>query len=193
MLSVRLATPGDAPAVAAIYAPIVRDTTISFELEPPDVDEFARRIATTLPAHPWLIAEEAGRVMGYAYAGPHRSRAAYRWSVEVSVYVDADARRRGVARELYTALFSVLRAQGFANAYAGVTLPNEPSLRLHRAFGFEEVGVYRRVGYKQGRWRDVWWGALDLAPSREGDPPPPRLLGGLEATGELAAALDAGR
>ncbi len=144
---VRLATPADAAAVAAIYAPVVRDTAISFEAEPPDAAEFVRRMEATLPARPWLVAEDGGRVVGYAYAGPHRARAAYGWSVEPSVYVDAGARGRGVGRALYGALLAVLRAQGFANAYAGVTLPNEASVGLHRAFGFEDVAVYRRVGY----------------------------------------------
>ncbi len=189
MLTVRLATPDDAPEVAAIYAPAVRDTVISFEADPPDAAEFVRRIAATFPARPWLAAEENGRVLGYAYAGAHRARAAYQWSVEPSVYVAADARRRGVGRALYTALLAILRRQGFANAYAGVTLPNEASIALHRAFGFEEVGVYRRVGYKFGRWHDVWWGALDLAPDREGPPPSLRSVDELDVSGALREAL----
>lgn len=181
-INIRLATPEDAAEIAAIYAPVVRDTVISFEVEPPGAEEFAKRISGILPAYPWLVAEEAGRVIGYAYAGPHRTRAAYRWSVEPSVYIAEEARGRGVARALYERLFTILRAQGFANAYAGITLPNEPSVRLHRSFGFMDVGVYGRVGYKYGQWHDVWWGALDLAPDREGTPSPPLTLDDLKNT-----------
>lgn len=192
MLALRLATPADGAAVAAIYAPVVRDTAVSFELDPPDADEMARRIAETLPQRPWLVCEDGGRVVGYAYAGAHRARAAYGWSVEPSVYVDAAARGRGVGRALYTALFGVLRAQGFANAYAGVALPNGPSLALHRAMGFETVGVFRRVGFKHGLWHDVWWGALDLVPDRSAEPAEPLPVPALLADGRLAPALAAG-
>lgn len=185
MLSVRLATPEDAPAVAAIYAPVVRDTAISFEAEPPDGAEFARRIAAILPAQPWLVAEETGRVLGYAYAGPHRARVAYQWSVEPSVYVAAEGRGRGVGRALYAALLATLRAQGFANAYAGVTLPNAASLRLHEAFGFEPVGVFKRAGYKQDRWHDVWWGALALTEAEAPPPRPPLSVQALSDEGRL--------
>lgn len=182
----RLASSTDAEAIAAIYAPVVRETTISFETEPPDADEMAMRIAKVLPSHPWIVAEEEGSVIGYAYAGPHRARTAYQWSVEPSVYVAAEARGRGVGQALYTALFAVLRAQGFVRAYAGVTLPNAPSLGLHRAFGFQDVGVYRNVGFKHGAWHDVWWGALDLlTPARDEEPPPPRSVTDLLETSEL--------
>ncbi|MEO0558438.1 MAG: arsinothricin resistance N-acetyltransferase ArsN1 family B [Bacteroidota bacterium] len=190
-MRIRLASSTDAPAIAAIYAPVVRETTISFETEPPDADEMAERIAKVLPRHPWLVAEVDGQVIGYAYAGAHRSRAAYQWSVEPSVYVAEDARRTGVARRLYTALFAVLRAQGFVRAYAGVTLPNAPSLGLHRALGFEDVGVYRGVGYKHGAWHDVWWGALDLSPARDEPPASPRSVTELIETDELATILSA--
>lgn len=186
----RLASPTDAAAIAAIYAPVVRETATSFEMEPPDADEMRRRMDAVLPSHPWLVAEEEGQVLGYAYAGAHRSRAAYQWSVEPSVYVAAEAQGRGIGRRLYTALFAVLRAQGFVRAYAGITIPNEASLGLHRAFGFEDVGVYRNVGYKHGAWHDVWWGALDLRlPARGEEPQPPRSVIDLVETGELEAAL----
>jgi L-amino acid N-acyltransferase YncA len=187
-MNIRLARLDDAAATAAIYAPIVRDTVISFEVEAPDAAEFERRISGILPKFPWLVAEEAGRVVGYAYAGPHRARAAYRWSVEPSVYVAEKARGRGMAKALYEKLFAILRAQGFANAYAGVALPNEPSIRLHRAFGFKDVGIYERVGFKFGKWHDVWWGALDLAPDRDGTPLPPLSLDDLNLTVFFTAA-----
>lgn len=163
MADLRLATPHDAAEIAGIYAPIVEQTWISFEVDAPDADEIARRI-TAIQAHwPWLVADDGG-ILGYAYACEHRTRAAYRWSVDVSVYVAERARRRGVAHRLYEALFAILIRQGFYNAFAGVTLPNEPSLRLHRALGFEPVGVYRDVGYKLGAWHDVSWWQRPLLP-----------------------------
>ena len=171
-MTLRLATPTDASALAAIYAPVVRETATSFEAEPPGEAEMASRLAETMPSHPWLVAEEAGRVVGYAYAGPHRKRAAYAWSVEPSVYVAQEARGRGAGRRLYTALLAVLRRQGFAMAYAGITLPNAASLALHRAFGFEDVGVYPAAGFKHGAWHDVWWGALRLNALADAPEPP---------------------
>jgi phosphinothricin acetyltransferase len=149
--------------MAAIYAPIVRDTTISFEVEPPTPQEMARRIATTLATHPWLVAEQEGRVIGYAYAGRHRDRAAYRWSVDVSAYIDERARRSGAGRALYEKLIAILKRQGFHAAFAGIALPNEPSVGLHEAAGFRPVGIYKEVGFKQGQWRDVGWWRLTLS------------------------------
>jgi L-amino acid N-acyltransferase YncA len=160
---VRIATEDDAPEIAAIYAPIVERTPISFELEPPGEAEIARRIVTTLAQFPWLVAE-AGGIIGYAYAGSHRARAAYRWSVDVSVYVAANARRTGAGRRLYQALFAILDAHGYFNAFAGVTLPNDASIGLHRALGFAPVGVYSNVGYKFGAWHDTAWLQRALRP-----------------------------
>jgi phosphinothricin acetyltransferase len=156
--TIRLATAADAAQIQAIYAPIVSSTIISFELDPPTVDELRQRIATTLSTLPWLVCERYNMILGYAYAGPHRSRAAYQWSVDVSAYVHASAQRIGVGRALYTSLFAALRLQGFYNAYAGITLPNPASVGLHESLGFTPVGVYRNVGYKFGAWHDVgWW------------------------------------
>lgn len=158
-LRIRRAQARDAESVAAIYAPIVRDTPISFEVDPPGCDELARRIATIGAERPWLVGDAGGRVLGYAYATSHRERAAYRWSVDVSVYVADDARRRGVAAALYTALLDTLVLQGFHRAWAGITLPNAASVGLHESLGFEPVAVYREVGWKCGAWHDVgWWG-----------------------------------
>ncbi len=155
---IRLVTEDDADGVLAIYVPIVRDTAISFETEPPPKTEMARRITSTLPERPWLVCESEGAVKGYAYAGAFRTRAAYRWSVEVSVYVGADHRQSGVGRALYESLFAVLTLQGFYRAYAAITLPNPASVSLHERLRFEPVGVYRSVGYKLGAWHDVgWW------------------------------------
>jgi L-amino acid N-acyltransferase YncA len=164
---VRVAETADAPAFAAIYAPIVTDTVISFETEPPSPEEMAGRIARTLADYPWLAAVRDGQVAGYAYASQHRSRAAYRWSVDVTVYVAEPARRCGVGAVLYTALNDILRRQGFRSAFAGIALPNPGSIGLHEAMGFEPVGVYRDVGFKLGAWRDVGWWRLGLSAGDE--------------------------
>ncbi|MDR7555004.1 MAG: N-acetyltransferase family protein [Armatimonadota bacterium] len=158
MAALRIATRDDAPAICAIYAPIVRETAISFEVDPPSVAEMAHRIRTTLQRYPWIVCAPQRGVLGYAYASPHRTRAAYQWSVDVSIYVAATVRRRGVGRALYAALLEILRLQGFYNAFAGIGLPNPASVGLHEAMGFVPVGVYRNVGFKLGRWHDVgWW------------------------------------
>ncbi|WP_224447549.1 arsinothricin resistance N-acetyltransferase ArsN1 family B [Haloprofundus salilacus] len=188
---IRLATQKDADDVRRIYEPFVRDTAISFETTPPTENEFRERIATTLEAHPWVVYERDGRVVGYAYAGAHRKRDAYRWSVDSSVYVADDARRRGVARGLYTALFGILEAQGYVNVYAGTTLPNPASVGFHRTMGFEPVGVYKKVGYKRGEWHDVQWLSRALRP-RPDDPNPPVALADVRGTAAFTEALAAG-
>ncbi|WP_456600494.1 arsinothricin resistance N-acetyltransferase ArsN1 family B [Blastococcus sp. SYSU DS0616] len=170
--TVRDATPADAAACAAIYAPYVTGTAITFELEPPTPAQMAERIAAARRAHAWLVLEDDGAVVGYAYAGPYKERAAYRWSCEVSVYLDGGRRRRGGGRALYEALFERLAARGFRTAIAGMTLPNEPSEGLHTAMGFEPIGTYRRVGFKHGRWRDVLWAQRPLG-AYDDDPAEP--------------------
>jgi len=159
---IRPATTADAAAIAAIYAPIVADTAISFEEEVPDAAEMARRIESlTADGFPYLAAERDGTVLGYAYGSLHRSRAAYRWSADVSVYVDAATRGEGIGRALFGALLPALKAAGYHAAFAGITLPNRSSIGLHEAMGFTKVGVYREVGYKLGAWHDVgWWQRL---------------------------------
>ena len=168
----RLALPTDGERLAAIYAPAVTDRTTSFELTPPDAVEMARRVAAVVARTPWLVLEDNGRVVGYAYASPHRDRPAYQWSVEVSAYIDAAAHRAGHGRTLYTGLFDILTAQGFANAYAGITLPNPASVGFHRAMGFEEIGTYKGIGYKFGGWHDVTWMHRPLAPRLSEMPAP---------------------
>jgi L-amino acid N-acyltransferase YncA len=164
---VRRARADDAAAFSAIYGPIVAETTISFEEVPPTEDEFRARIAAIGETWPWLVGEADGDVLGYVYASQHRERAAYRWSVDVAAYVRADARGRGVASTLYRTLFRVLAQQGFHRAFAGITLPNDASIALHRSVGFDLVGVYPEVGYKFGAWRDTsWW----QRPLRDGAP-----------------------
>lgn len=155
---IRYATPDDAPAIHAIYAPIVESTGISFELLPPSVDEMRRRIASTMERYPWLVAMDGDSLAGYAYATSFRVRPAYQWSVEVSAYVAEAARGRGIGRTLYEALLPELAERGFVSAFAGIALPNEASIALHEACGFTKVGVFHRAGYKLGAWRDVgWW------------------------------------
>lgn len=188
---IRLATGDDAEQIAAIYAPAVRDSAISFEVEPPPPAEMRRRIQHTLAHRPWLVCERSGEILGYVYAGRHRDRAAYQWCVEVSVYVHERARRHGVGRALYTSLFAILSLQGFYNAYAGITLPNRASVGLHESLGFRPVGVYRAVGYKLGAWHDVGWWWLPLqAPSRS--PKPPLALDAARAMPEWEAAMTRG-
>lgn len=162
--AVRDATATDAAACAAIYAPYVRDTAITFELEPPTTEQMAERIAAAA-GHAWLVAELGDRVIGYAYGGPFAARAAYRWSCDVSVYLDPASRGLGVGTALYRALLQRLTDRGFHVAVARIALPNEASLALHRAFGFVEVGVHRRIGFKHGRWHDVALTQLQLAAS----------------------------
>jgi L-amino acid N-acyltransferase YncA len=167
--TIRDATEQDAEACAAIYAPYVTDTAVTFEYEPPTTAEMARRIAAAQQLHAWLVLEDDGRVVGYAYAGPYKERAAYRWSAEVSVYLEQGHGRRGGGRALYEALFDRLAARGYRTVVAGMTLPNDASEGLHRAMGFEPVGTWRRIGWKHGRWRDVAWAQRVIGDG--GDPP----------------------
>jgi phosphinothricin acetyltransferase len=171
-MRIRLATEPDAVAVLAIYAPIVEATATSFEVISPTVPEMAARIVDRQPAYPWLVAEEAGSVTGYAYAGPFAARASYGWSVETSVYLAQDSRGKGIGRALYVALFELLTAQGYRRVMAGVALPNPASVALHEKLGFTPVGVYRNVGWKLGAWRDVGWWQRGLG-ALEDDPPAP--------------------
>ncbi len=162
----------DAAACAAIYAPFVLSSATSFEQVAPGQGEMADRISQLGSTHPWLVAERDGVLVGYAYACNHRARPAYRWSTDVSVYVDERNQRQGIGRLLYEDLLSRLRGQGFRMACAGITLPNEASIVLHERLGFVSVGVYRNIGWKAGAWRDVGWWQLDLSPEL-GEPTEP--------------------
>jgi L-amino acid N-acyltransferase YncA len=158
MAKIRTARSDDGAALAAIYRPYVLDTAISFEDVPPTPMEMSARIEATLKTCPFLVVEDDDGVLGYAYAGPHRARPAYRWSVDVTVYAAPDMHRRGLGRALYTELLDRLTRQGFHAAFAGIALPNEKSVGLHEALGFEPLGAYREVGFKFGKWHDVgWW------------------------------------
>ncbi|MEE2775930.1 MAG: GNAT family N-acetyltransferase [Acidobacteriota bacterium] len=154
-----------------MYAPIVRETAISFEESPPTVEEMADRIGVTLESFPWLVCDE-GRVAGYAYAGSYRSRGAYRWSAETTVYVSEDHRRQGLAAALYTSLLALLELQGFRTALAGITQPNEASVSIHERLGFKPIGIFESVGFKLGDWRDVGWWRRPLGDSAPRDRPP---------------------
>jgi len=193
MRTLRLAQPSDAAAMAAIYRPAVVESAISFELEPPGERELAARLEALRGFAPWLACEDDGLVTGYAYASRHRDRAAYQWSVDVSVYVLDGRRRGGVGRALYGSLLALLRLQGFKAAHAGIALPNPGSVGLHEALGFRRVGVYARVGFKLGAWHDVGWWQLELAPRLDGEPPPPpRAMADLLADPGFEAALASG-
>ncbi len=169
---VRDATPADAAACAGIYAPYVRQTAVSFETEPPTVTEMASRIAVAQAGHAWLVLEEDDQLLGYAYGGLYKSREAYRWACEVSVYLGLGRQGTGGGRQLYEALLTRLRERGYQTATAAMTLPNDASAGLHRAFGFESVGVLRQVGWKFDTWHDVALLQLDLDP---GQGPPAEL------------------
>jgi L-amino acid N-acyltransferase YncA len=162
----------DAAAIAAIYAPYVHDSAITFELDAPDAAAMAGRIASVTQRFPWLVAEMDGMVRGYAYADLYRTRAAYRWAVETTVYVDRDFPRRGIGRALYGPLIAESMRAGFVTALGVIALPNEPSVALHEAIGFVHAGTQVGVGYKLGRWHDVGFWQRDLA-AREDVPREP--------------------
>jgi L-amino acid N-acyltransferase YncA len=163
-MTIRFATPDDAPAILAIYAPYIISSTITFEYEVPTVAEFAGRIQVIQQQYPYLVAELDGQLIGYAYASRHRDRPAYQWSVETSVYIHADGHRRGIARQLYSTLIELLRRQGYYSAYAGITSPNPKSETFHRSMGFEYIGTFANIGYKMGAWHNVAWFQLAIQP-----------------------------
>ena len=176
-LQIRDADPGrDAAACAAIYAPSVEGSIVSFEVRAPGAEEIARRMRQYQETHPWLVAERGGEVVGYAYACVFNPRLSYRWTAGVSVYVAADERGRGCGRTLYEALFERMRAEGLRTAMAGITLPNPSSIGLHEALGFRQVGLLREIGWKEGQWLDVGWYQLALDPTADGPPAEPTRL-----------------
>jgi len=170
----------DAAACVAIYAPYVAESCVSFEEVAPTAQQFAEHIAATSERYPWLVVEDrddGAGVVGYAYGAQHRARAAYRWAVDVGIYVDPGRQRAGAGRMLYGSLIELLRRQRLHIACAGITLPNDASIGLHRALGFEHVGTYRSIGWKAGAWRDVSWWQLRLAPDAGTVDAPPEPLG----------------
>lgn len=168
---IRGAEQADAAGIAAIYAPYVTQTAVSFEEVPPDAAEVRSRMLQR-PRLPWLVALREGALVGYCYAGPHRQRPAYRWAVDCSVYLVGSEQGRGTGRALYERLLQQLRGLGYVSAFAGISLPNDPSIALHQALGFQPVGVFRDVGFKHGAWYDVGWWQLALT-GPPGSPPEP--------------------
>jgi L-amino acid N-acyltransferase YncA len=161
VISIRPATEADAARCAEIYRPFVTDSWVSFEIDPPDEAEVARRISDYGTSHGWLVCERNGQIAGYAYGSQHRTRQAYQSSCDVAIYVDTAFARQGVGQALYSALLPLLKERGFHAAFAGIGLPNDGSIALHEAMGFTPVGIYREVGWKMGGWRDVgWWQRL---------------------------------
>lgn len=154
---IRLIKEEDCAAILDIYGPFISNTTITFEYVVPTLHEFTQRIRNISVQYPWLVCEIKDQVVGYAYASRHRERAAYQWSVDVSVYIKADYHRKHIAKALYTALIKILKLQGYINAYAGITVPNEKSKYFHEGFGFKSVGIYHNEGYKHGAWHNVEW------------------------------------
>ena len=156
-MTIRDARRSDVPAMLAIYAPFVEHTAVSFEYDVPTEAEFARRLEEHQAAFPWLVCEENGRVMGYAYAGRAFERAAYGWNAEISCYLAPELRGRGVGRRLYARIEEILTRLGYYKLFAVVTSANAPSVAFHRALGFRDAACFRNVGYKQGGWYDVLW------------------------------------
>ena len=158
MIELRLAKPADSGDILAIYAPYIEKTSFTFETDVPSPEAFAERISSYLESWPWLVCEVDGVIAGYAYAARYRERVAYQWSVESSVYIHDDHQRKGIARILYSALFKILKRQGFRNVYAVINLPNEKSVAFHESLGFSYFATYEQVGYKLGHWKNVgWW------------------------------------
>lgn len=173
-MKLRLAQKSDASRILEIYGEYIRETVITFEITVPTEEEFWTRIQTVSKTSPWIVAEVEGEIAGYAYAGKHRDREAYQWSVEPSVYLDSRFHKRGVGTLLYKMLFKILRLQGFYNAYAGITLPNEASVGLHESLGFKHLGTYKNIGHKMRKWHDVGWWSLDLQQGHSPNPPKPK-------------------
>ena len=188
---IRLASESDAAQILDIYAPVVRETAISFEWDPPSLDQIRHRMRRVLEMLPWLVCDVDGRIAGYAYASPFKTRAGYRWSCELTVYVHPEFHRCGVGRALYAALLPCLTAQGYQVAVAVITIPNPASVGLHESIGMRRVGTYHAIGHKFGQWLDdgVW--QMELGPRRE-SPEPPVPFHGLVGTQAWQNALDAG-
>lgn len=173
MSAVRIATEADARAIATIYEPYVRETAISFEELPPTPSEMARRLTSTLESYPYLVFDDGGSVLGYAYGSTLRTKPAYRWSVETTIYVARNAQRRGVGRALYAELLRLLTKQRFHVAFAGIVPPNEKSIGLHESLGFMYLGTFAEIGFKHGQFHDLGWWRRPLAEGRPHHEPIP--------------------
>lgn len=185
---IRLAAAEDAAGFLQIYTPFITQTVITFECKVPGEEEFRQRIEKTLQKYPWLVCETEGRIIGYAYASVFNEREAYNWSVTCSVYIDPQYHRQKIGQALYTALFELLKLQGFYNVYALVTMPNQKSEGIHESFGFETVGIFKKTGFKFGSWLDVKWYGLKLNQQNEA-PQPPKSIGEIAATDQFRQVL----
>lgn len=172
---IRLATLEDAPVLLEMYTPAVTETPINFEYVSPTLQEYRRRMTVIMETYPWIVSEIEGRIAGFSFAGPHRTRPGYQWSTELGVYVHPESRRMGVARALYCSLFELLRLQGFHRAFAGITIPNDASVALHLSMGFELIGVYKAAGFKLGSWHDAAWYQRMIGGRLPDNPTPPLL------------------
>jgi phosphinothricin acetyltransferase len=178
---IRVANGEDAAGILNIYSPFIMNSGITQETEVPSLESFTQRIESTLESRPWLVCEIEKKIAGYAYAGVHRERKGYQWCVEPSVYIDEKYYRYGVAKALYTALFEILKLQGFVNAYAVITLPNDKSVAFHEKFGFRYLTTYKKIGYKLGQWHDVGWWEMQINTAEE-NPKEPIKFSGLPQT-----------
>ena len=172
---IRVATKHDAAAMLEIYAPFILNSGVTQETEVPSVEEFEKRMLSGLEERPWLVCEMDKQIAGYAYAGKHRDRKGYQWCTEPSVYISEKYFGLGIANALYSALFDILRIQGYVNAYAVITLPNERSVAFHKRFGFDHLTVYKKIGYKLGQWHDVGWMQYEIEPHKMGPADPIKL------------------
>jgi len=171
-MQIRLVSPSDAPQIRDIYAPIVRETPISFEYSVPEIDEIEARITKTLQQYPWLVCEIDGQIAGYTYGSSFRSRTAYQWTTEVTAYIHSSFHRHGIGRGLYTSLFAILQKQGYFNAVSVIAMPNDASIGLHESMGFEKIGIFKNMGYKLEGWHDTGWWQLELCPMPINPQPP---------------------
>jgi len=171
---IRQANLEDVARMLEIYAPYVAETAISFEYTVPTLEAFRTRFLGIAEKYPWIVWEDDGRIIGFAYASTAFERAAYRWDADVSIYVDREARHRGVGTGLYDCLESMLRRMGYCNLYALITADNLPSCRFHEKRGYVQEGLLRRTGYKFGRWYDVKWYCLNFPENDPSKGVPPR-------------------
>jgi len=172
MAILRLASPADAEGILSIYAPYIENTSFTFETEVPSLPEFSKRIKNYMENWPWLVYETDGQIAGYAYAGRYRERIAYQWCVESSVYINDNFQQHGIAGKLYSALFDILKKQGFRTVYAVINLPNDKSVKFHEKCGFHYFATYEKVGYKLGKWKNVGWWQLSINEYTDQPQPP---------------------
>lgn len=187
---IRIAKLEDAPEILEIYKPFITDTAVTFEEEVPTFEELKKRIKAILLQDPFLVCEYKGQVVGYAYASSYRSRAAYRWNRETSVYIHPRFRRKNIARHLYNTLIGIAKMQGYVQLYGVITLPNPGSVALHEAFGFKQLTVYRKVGFKLEQWHDVGWWMLTLEDNLLKKPADPIPFSSIRKKDQIAHLLD---